>query len=40
MVEIKAKLKIPRAAYNVEVKGRLELPFGARQMSRFQAKLT
>jgi urease accessory protein len=39
MIEIKAKLKIPRAAYKVEVKGRLELPFEARQKSRFKAKL-
>jgi urease accessory protein len=39
MVEIKAKLKVPRAAYKVEVKGRLELPFETRQKSRFKARL-
>jgi urease accessory protein len=39
MVEIKAKLKIARAAYKVEVKGRLELPFDSRQKSRLRAKL-
>jgi urease accessory protein len=39
MVEIKAKLKIPRSAYKVEVKGRLELPFDSRQKSRLRAKL-
>ena len=39
MVEIKAKLKIPRAAYKLAVKGRLELPFDARQKSRLRAKL-
>jgi urease accessory protein len=30
MIEIKAKLKIPRAAYRLEVKGRLRLPFAQR----------
>ena len=39
MVEIKTKLKIRRSAYNVEVKGRLELPFELRQKSRFKARL-
>lgn len=39
MVEIKAKLKVRRAAYKVEVKGRLELPFELRQKSRFKAQL-
>jgi urease accessory protein len=40
MVEIKAKLKIPRSAYKLEVKGRLELPFDSRQKSRLRAKLS
>ena len=39
MLEIKARLKIPRAAYKLEVKGRLELPFDSRQKSRLKAKL-
>lgn len=39
MIEIKSKLKVPRAAYRIEVKGRLELPFEVRQKSRFKAKL-
>src|SRR5436853_1948884 len=39
MLEIKAKLKVARAAYKIEVKGRLELPFEQRQKSRFKAKL-
>jgi urease accessory protein len=39
MLEIKAKLKIPRSAYKLEVKGRLELPFDSRQKSRLRAKL-
>ena len=39
MIRITAKLKIRRSAYNVDVKGRLELPFEARQKSRFKAKL-
>ncbi|MEW6688635.1 MAG: urease accessory protein UreE [Pseudomonadota bacterium] len=39
MIEIKSKLKIRRAAYKLEVKGRLELPFEARQKSRLRAKL-
>ena len=39
MLQITAKLKIKRSAYKVDVKGRLELPFEARQKSRFKAKL-
>ena len=39
MVEIKARLKVSRSAYKLEVKGRLELPFEARQKSRLRTKL-
>ena len=39
MVEIKAKLKIARSAYKLEVKGRLELPFAARRQARLETKL-
>jgi urease accessory protein len=39
MIQITAKLKIRRSAYKVDVKGRLELPFEARQKSRFKTKL-
>jgi urease accessory protein len=39
MVEIKAKLKIPRAAYQLEVKGQLRLPFESRQKCRLKARL-
>jgi urease accessory protein len=39
MVEIKAKLKIPRSAYRLEVKGQLKLPFESRQKSRLRTKL-
>ena len=39
MIEIKAKLRIPRSAYKVEVKGQLELPFESRQKSRLRAQL-
>jgi len=39
MLEIKAKLKIPRSAYKVEVRGQLKLPFEARQKSRLKTKL-
>ena len=39
MLEIKAKLKIPRSAYKVEVRGQLKLPFESRQKSRLRAKL-
>ena len=30
MLEIKAKLKVPRAAYRLEIKGRLQLPYESR----------
>jgi urease accessory protein len=39
MLEIKAKLKIPRTAYKLEVRGILKLPFEARQKSRLRTKL-
>ena len=39
MVEIKAKLKIPRSAYKLDVKGQLKLPFDSRQKSRLRTKL-
>jgi len=39
MLEIKAKLKVPRSAYKVEIRGQLKLPFEARQKSRLRAKL-
>ena len=39
MLEIKSKLKIPRSAYKVEVRGQLKLPFESRQKSRLKAKL-
>jgi urease accessory protein len=39
MLEIKAKLKIPRGAYRLEVKGQLRLPFDARQKSRLRTQL-
>jgi urease accessory protein len=39
MVEIKAKLKIPRAAYKLEVKGQLRLAFEQRQKSRLKTQL-
>ena len=39
MIEIKSKLKIPRSAYKVEVKGQLRLPFESRQKSRLKTKL-
>ena len=39
MLEIKSKLKIPRAAYKVDVKGQLKLPFESRQKSRLKTKL-
>ena len=39
MVEIKAKLKIPRSAYKLDVKGQLKLPFEQRQKSRLKTKL-
>lgn len=39
MLEIKSKLKIPRSAYKVEVKGQLRLPFDLRQKSRLKTTL-
>jgi urease accessory protein len=39
MLEVKAKLKIPRNAYALQVKGALRLPFEQRQKSRLHAKL-
>jgi urease accessory protein len=39
MIEIKARLKIPRAAYQVEVKGRLVLGFDERTKSKLRTKL-
>jgi len=39
MIEIKAKLKVARGAYNVDIKGQLRLPFDARQKSRLKTKL-
>jgi urease accessory protein len=39
MLEIKSKLKIPRTAYKVDVKGQLKLPFESRQKSRLRTKL-
>jgi urease accessory protein len=39
MLEIKTKLKVPRAAYKVDVKGQLRLPFGERQKSRTAVRL-
>jgi urease accessory protein len=39
MLEIKSKLKIPRKAYALQVKGALRLPFEQRQKSRLHAQL-
>ena len=39
MLEIKSKLKIPRTAYKLEVRGQIKLPFDARQKSRLKTKL-
>ena len=39
MLQIKAKLKIPRKAYKLDVRGQLKLPFESRQKSRLRAKL-
>jgi urease accessory protein len=39
MLEIKSKLKVQRSAYQVEVRGRLELPFDSRQKSRLRTRL-
>ena len=39
MVEIKAKLKIRRSAYKLEVRGTLRLPFESRQKTRLKTAL-
>ena len=39
MLEIKTKLKVPRTAYALKVRGALKLPFEQRQKSRLHAKL-
>lgn len=39
MLEIKAKLKVPRGAYKLDVKGQLRLPFESRQKSRLRTRL-
>ena len=39
MLEIRSKLKIPRTAYKLEVRGQLKLPFDARQKSRLKTRL-
>ena len=39
MLEIKAKLKIPRSAYKLDVRGTLKLPFESRQKSRLHTQL-
>jgi urease accessory protein len=39
MLEIKSKLKIPRGAYKLEVRGTLKLPFESRQKSRLKTRL-
>ena len=39
MLEIKAKLKIPRSAYKLDVKGQLQLPFASRQKSHLRTRL-
>lgn len=39
MLEVRAKLKVPRGAYRIEVKGALRLPFELRQKSRLRARL-
>lgn len=39
MLEIRTKLKVPRNAYAVQVRGALRLPFDLRQKSRLHAKL-
>jgi len=39
MLQIKAKLKGAKGAYRIEVRGRLKLPFEARQKSRLHARL-
>lgn len=39
MLEIRSKLKIPRGAYRLEIKGQLQLPFDSRQKSRLRTTL-
>ena len=39
MLEIKARLKVPRGAHKVDVKGQLKLPFESRQKSRLRTRL-
>ena len=39
MLEIKSKLKIPRGAYKLDIRGTLKLPFESRQKSRLRTKL-
>ena len=39
MLEIRAKLKVPRAAYALKIGGALRLPFEQRQKSRLRAQL-
>lgn len=39
MLEIKAKLRIPRSAYKLDIRGQLKLPFESRQKSRLRTKL-
>jgi urease accessory protein len=39
MLEIKAKLKVPRTAYRLEVKGQLKLPYESRCKHGLEAKL-
>ncbi len=39
MLEIKSKLKIPRSAYKLEVRGQLKLRFESRQKTRLRTKL-
>jgi urease accessory protein len=39
MLEIRNRLKVRREAYRLEVRGRLELPFDARQKSRLRTHL-
>jgi urease accessory protein len=39
MLEIRSRLKVRRSAYQIEVKGRLCLPFESRQRSRLRTKL-
>ena len=39
MLEIRAKLKVPRSAYALQIRGSLKLPFEQRQKSRLHARL-